>query len=245
MKALIVDDERLARQELRLLLSSHEQVRVVGEADTVESAVACVQALTPDVVFLDVQLRGGTGFEVIEQLQDRAPLVVFCTAYQQHAVSAFDSEAVDYLLKPVSPARLARTVAKLGAALEGPAELPPQGAAPLLDAGSQVLLRDGERHVFVAVADIVMLVSEGNYCRVHLAQPGVEPFLLYRSLQSLEQRLPGAVFFRASRSVLINTSHIAALQPWFSQSLKARLSSGVEVEFSRRAAQAFRERHSL
>ncbi|HEY1053413.1 MAG TPA: LytTR family DNA-binding domain-containing protein [Prosthecobacter sp.] len=245
MKALIVDDERLARQELRLLLSTHEQVRVVGEADTVESAVANVQELAPDVVFLDVQLRGGTGFELIERLQDRTPLIVFCTAYQQHAVSAFDSEAVDYLLKPVAPARLARTVAKLGAVLEGPAEIVTPDAAPPLETGSRVLLREGERHAFVPVADIVMLVSEGNYCRVHLDGTGAEPFLLYRSLQSLVQRLPGAVFFRASRSVLINISHIASLQPWFSQSLKARLSTGAEVEFSRRAAQAFRDRHSL
>ena len=246
MKALIGDDERLARQELRLLLSAHEHVRVVGEADTVESAVASVQELAPDVVFLDVQLRAGTGFEVIERLQDHTPLIVFCTAYQQHAVSAFDSEAVDYLLKPVAPARLARTVAKLATVLEGaPADTPLPSALPLLDPNAKVLLRDGERHAYVCVADIVMLVSEGNYCRAHLALPGLAPFLLHRTLQSMEQRLPVGTFFRASRSVLINTSHITSLQPWFSQSLKAQLSNGVDVEFSRRAAQTFRDRHSL
>lgn len=245
MKTLIVDDERLARQELSLLLSAHAQVDVVGEADTVETAVSAVMALAPDVIFLDVQLRGGTGFEVIDRLQERAPLIVFCTAYEQHAVSAFDSEAVDYLLKPVAPARLARTVAKLAAVLENPAEQASGDPVPTLEACSRVLLRQGERHELVSVADIVMLVSEGNYSRAHLARPGAEPFLLYRSLQSLEDRLPGALFFRASRSVLVNTAHIVSLRPWFSQSLKARLSIGVEVEFSRRAAQAFRDRHSL
>lgn len=245
MKALIVDDEPLARQELKLLLSAYPQVFVVGEADTVDTAVAAVHDRQPDVLFLDVQLRGGTGFEVLERLAEDAPLVVFCTAYQQHAASAFDSEALDYLLKPVVPARLARTVAKLESVLESAAEVSASGTRPALEAQSIVLLREGERHRLASVRDIVMVTSEGNYCRVHLVEDSEGGFLLCRSLQSLEQRLPASLFFRASRSALINTAHVSALAPWFSQSLKARLSNGVEVEFSRRAAQAFRDQHSL
>lgn len=246
MKTLIIDDERLARQELKLLLSAHSQVVVVGEADTVDTAVACVHELQPEVMFLDVQLRGGTGFQILERLGAEAPLVVFCTAYQQHAVTAFDSEALDYLLKPVAPARLARTVAKLESVLEvAAAEAVTPGARPALEADSVVLLKEGERHQLAPVMDIVMVASEGNCCRVHLMGDQEGGFLLYRSLQSLEQRLPGSLFFRASRSALINTAHVRAVAPWFSQSLKVRLSNGAEVEFSRRAAQAFRDRHSL
>ncbi len=246
MKALIIDDERLARQELKLLLSAHPQVIIVGEADTVDSAVLLVQQHQPDVLFLDVQLRGGTGFEVIDRLPEPRPLVVFCTAHEQHAVSAFDSEALDYLLKPLAPVRLGRTVLKLESVLEAAVvEAPGQVLHASLDEGSMLLLREGERHQLATVRDILFIASEGNYCRVHLVAPAATSFLLCRSLQNLEQRLPASMFFRVSRSQIVNLSRISAIEPWFSQSLKARLTNGEDVEFSRRAAQAFRDRFSL
>jgi two-component system, LytTR family, response regulator len=245
MKALIVDDERLARQELKLLLAAFPQVSIVGEADTVEASIRLAQSTRPDVIFLDVQLRGGVAFEVLEGLHEPKPLIIFCTAYEEHAAKAFDAQAVDYLLKPVIPDRLGRTIAKLETVLD-PDPRTPEPASPVpLDKDSFVLLRDGDRHDLVPVRDIIFIESEGNYCRVHLAQATPSSHLLYYSLQSLQQRLPATIFFRASRSQIVNVAHIRSIEPWFSQSLKARLTGEQEIEFSRRAAQTFRERFSL
>lgn len=245
IKALIVDDERLARQELKLLLTAFPQVAIVGEADTVEASIRLAESSRPDVIFLDVQLRGGVAFEVLECLREPKPLIVFCTAFEEHAAKAFDAQAVDYLLKPVIPDRLGKTIAKLEAVLDPDPGTPEPAPLRTLHKDSLVLLREGDRHDLVPVHDIALIESEGNYCRVHLARATPSSHLLYCSLQNLQQRLPAAIFFRASRSQIVNLAHIRSIEPWFSQSLKARLTSGQEIEFSRRAAQMFREHFSL
>ncbi|MEY4484849.1 MAG: hypothetical protein RL693_2301 [Verrucomicrobiota bacterium] len=239
MNVLIIDDEKPARDEMRLLLSAHAALTIVGEATTVESAIDAISSLKPDVVFLDINLRGRSGFEVLDTLPLPHPVVVFCTAYDEHAVRAFDVNALDYLVKPVNPDRLAQAVTKILDCIR-PADS--EFGIEAFHLESRVFVRDGERCWFVAVKDIEWIEANGNYSRVYFYE---ERPLLYRSLSALEERLPAGLFIRANRSQLINTRFIAELKPWFSQTLKATLKSGVEIEFSRRATLLFRERSSL
>lgn len=235
MNVLIIDDEPPARSEMRVLLSSHPEIKIIGEAATVDEACDAITRLQPDAIFLDINLRGGVGFDVLDRLPPPHPHVVFCTAYDEHAMHAFEVNALAYLVKPVHPERLAAAVTRL-------LQLTPSRPTESLRIESRVFVREGERCWFVPVDDIEMIHAEGNYSRIHFA--GGSP-LLYRSVTSLEERLPAPPFLRVNRSQIIHTGHIVALQPWFSQSLKATMRSGAEVEFSRRAALLFREQSSL
>jgi two-component system LytT family response regulator len=248
MTCLIIDDERLARQEMRRLLECHPQIEILGEAGNGREAEKAISEHRPDVIFLDIEMPGQTGFELIGSLPDPIPLVVFVTAYDRHAVRAFDVHALDYLVKPVESERLAACVSRLEAILDIPDE--PLQIAPLESAvaGSliapenSVLIREGDRFLLVNVEDIFLLESERNYTRVHFTG-GVA--MILRSLNALEARLPSSLFFRTNRSQVINIKHIAQLHMWFSQSIKAKLRDGREIEFSRRQALAFREQMSL
>ncbi|PTY08497.1 DNA-binding response regulator [Opitutaceae bacterium EW11] len=238
MNALIIDDERLARAELRRLLSAHPGVTVVGEAANAAQARERVAELKPDVIFLDIQMPGESGFELLESMEPPVPLVVFTTAYDEFAVRAFEFNALDYLMKPVDPARLAAAVEKLRA-IGIAKESARTGRLALED---KVFVREGERCWFVQVKSIRLLESEGNYTRIHFddAQPQ-----LFRSLNAMEERLDPKYFFRANRRQIINLSWIDRIEPWFSSGLLVTLKGGAKVELSRRQAQEFRERMSL
>lgn len=238
MNALIIDDERLARAELRRLLSAHPGVTVVGEAANAAQARERVAELKPDVIFLDIQMPGESGFELLESMEPPVPLVVFTTAYDEFAVKAFEFNALDYLMKPVDPARLAAAVEKLRA-IGIAKESARTGRLALED---KVFVREGERCWFVQVKSIRLLESEGNYTRIHFddAQPQ-----LFRSLNAMEERLDPKYFFRANRRQIINLSWIDRIEPWFSSGLLVTLKGGAKVELSRRQAQEFRERMSL
>jgi two-component system, LytTR family, response regulator len=239
MKALLIDDERLARNELRRLLSEHPEIKVAGEASNAKQAREQMAALKPDLLFVDVQMPGETGLELLESLEPPVPQVIFTTAYDEFAVKAFELNALDYLLKPVDPARLAAAVDRLPGR-KGPSH--PKGPEGRLDAGDRVFVREGERCWFVEVGQIRMLESEGNYTRVHFgdAQPQ-----LFRSLNAMEERLDPKFFFRANRRQIINIAWIAGIEPWFSGGLLVQLKGGAKVELSRRQAQEFRDRMSL
>lgn len=246
IKALLVDDERLARVELRRLLESHKDVQIVGEASYADEALAAIKTLKPDLVFLDVQMPGETGFDLLERIEGPMPGVIFVTAYDEHALKAFEFNALDYLLKPIDPARLAeavtraRNVMESAAVMEGHhAEVQPTSR---LRAEDRVFVRDGEKCWFVTVGDIVMIESEGNYSIVRF--DGNSP-MLPRSLSSLEERLDPDVFFRANRSQLINLKHVKSVDLWFSGGLKVTMEGDHMVELSRRQASTFRERLSL
>jgi len=240
MKALLVDDERLARSELRRLLSDFPEIEIVAEAANPEQARAYLASLKPDLLFLDVQMPGETGIDFLESLEAPVPHVIFTTAYDEFAVKAFELNALDYLLKPVDPARLAAAVDRLpGLKQSGvPKHLPPG----CLEAADKVFVREGEKCWFVEVGQIRLLESEGNYTRVHFgdAQPQ-----LFRSLNAMEERLDPKFFFRANRRQIINISWIASIEPWFSSGLLVHLKGGAKVELSRRQAQDFRDRMSL
>jgi len=236
MKALLIDDERLARLELRRLLAAHPAIEVAGEAANAEEAEVLIESLQPDVLFLDVQMPGRDGFELLASL-DRAPRTVFVTAYDEHALRAFEVSAIDYLLKPVSPDRLAAAVQRL---------LAPESPAPQtgvrIPATQQIFVRDGERCWFVRLADVALFESEGNYTRLHFT--GHRP-LVARSLSYLEARLDAEIFFRASRRHIINLRMVDAIHTSVEGGYDVKLTTGQSVEMSRRRAQEFRDRMSL
>jgi len=240
MKALLVDDERLARNELRRLLSDFPQVEVVGEAANAKQAREQMASLKPDLLLLDVQMPGETGIDFLESLEPPVPNVIFTTAYDEFAVKAFELNALDYLLKPVDPARLAAAIERIPCAREKEPARHPRPA--VLESSDKVFVREGERCWFVEVGQIRLLESEGNYTRVHFgdAQPQ-----LFRSLNAMEERLDPKFFFRANRRQIINLAWIAGIEPWFSSGLLVQLKGGAKVELSRRQAQEFRDRMSL
>lgn len=236
MKALIVDDERLARKELIGLLQAYDQVEVVGEAANADEAEQRINELRPDLVFLDINMPGRDGFQLLESL-DHAPHVIFVTAYDERAVDAFKVNALDYLMKPIDPARLEAAVAKLPKAGEG--DVPQR---ELLRADDQIFLKDGERCWFVTLKDVRLFESEGNYVRVRFSDQ--KPLVL-RSLNNLEKKLDPVVFFRANRKQIINLKWVTGIEPWFSGGLNVKLSTGETVEVSRRQAARFKELMSL
>ena len=240
MKVLIIDDTRLARQELKTLLARHADVELVGEADDLPSAREAVQRLVPELLLLDIQLPSGTGFDLLDQL-DPLPLVIFTTAYDQYAVRAFESNALDYLIKPVAPERLA---AALERARIRKGQAPPRTEARTAPLGPDdtVFLRDGERCWFVALRDISHLMVEGNYVRVWFQG---QRAMLARSLNALEARLDPTLFFRANRNTLVNLRHIASIDPWVNDGYQIKLRDGSEIEVSRRQARELRARLSL
>lgn len=244
MKAILIDDERLARGELRRLLAAHADVEIVAEAANAKQARDQIAAVKPDLLFLDVQMPGASGIELLESLEPPAPQVIFTTAYDEFAVKAFELNALDYLLKPVDPSRLAAALGKLrekaATAMAKPAAAP--GARERLAPHDKVFVREGDRCWFVEVRSIRLLESEGNYTRVHFdaAQPQ-----LFRSLNAMEDRLDPKCFFRANRRQIINLEWIDRIEPWFSGGLLVHLKGGAKVELSRRQAQEFRERMSL
>jgi two-component system, LytTR family, response regulator len=237
MKAIIIDDERLARQELKNLLSAHKEVEIVAECADAAQAREKVNELKPDIIFCDIQMPGKTGLELAEEIPGTVE-VVFVTAYDEHAIKAFEINAFDYLLKPVQPERLAETIRKLNV----------KETANRLDNNSplterdMVFIKDGEKCWFVRLCDIRLFESEGNYVRVYFEN--FRPLIL-RSLNSLETRLNEKQFFRASRRHIINLSYIAGVESWFNGGLNVKLKDGKEVEISRRQAVKLKEMMSL
>ncbi|WP_420456930.1 LytR/AlgR family response regulator transcription factor [Rubrivirga sp.] len=245
LRAVVVDDERLARVELRRLLAAHPEVEVVGEATSAAAARDLLDDLAqagtpPDVLFLDVQMPRETGFDLLAGLGRAPSAVVFVTAYDDHAIRAFEVSALDYLVKPVSPARLAQTLERVASA--PPPAPPPADAGPLLGEADRVFVKDGERLHFVRLGDVRLFESEGNYVRLY---HGAERPLVLRSLSALEGRLDPAAFFRASRKHVVNLAHVVGVEPWFKGGLRLVLEAGEAVELSRRQAQRFRDQTGL
>jgi two-component system LytT family response regulator len=236
MKSLIIDDEPLARRELRRLLAEFPWVEIVGEAGDVVEAAARVEALAPDLLFLDIQMPGGSGFDLLSRL-DHVPRVIFTTAYDHHAVRAFEVNALDYLLKPIEPQRLAAALAKARSASEDrPAEL---RSGDILE---RLFVRDGMRCWFVPLREVSLLTAEGNYVRMLW---GTERPLLNRPLNTLEKRLDPKRFFRANRRQIINVDFIEGVELGIGGQLHVQLRGGPEVEISRRQARLFRMQMSV
>ena len=232
MNALIVDDEPLARRELRRLLVAFPWVKVVGEAVDSDEAYERITALHPTLVFLDVQMPGGTGFDLFDRL-GTLPRVIFTTAYDHYAVKAFDVSAVDYLLKPIEPERLSAALDKVRGASGGPV-----GDTAL----EQLFVRDGPRCWFVPLHEVALLDAEGNSVRLHW---GESHPLLNRSLTAIEARLDARRFFRANRQQILNLDFVRSVEVGHGGRLHAELRDGTEVEISRRQARLFRLRTTI
>jgi two-component system LytT family response regulator len=204
-KAVIVDDERLARSELRSLLAAHPELQIVGEADSVPSAAAIIAREGPDLVFLDIQLGGETGFDLLELIHPE-PAVIFVTAYEHHALRAFDVNALDYLLKPVTSERLAAALEKL--AVPRP-ESVPKGPVEYED---RLLLRLDDHIAFLRVDSIRYIAAGGDYSYVYSTDG--KRRLVHKPLKEWEERLPENFFLRIHRSTIVNMEYVQRLEPW-------------------------------
>lgn len=243
IKAVIIDDERLARNELKKLLSEFPEIEVVAEAANANEGVEKINNFSPDLVFLDIQMPGKTGFDMLAEL-DRAPTVIFTTAYDEYALKAFEVNALDYLLKPVEPKRLADAINKLHNHEDrdnGNLE-PVNFNKSILKEGDQVFVKDGERCWFVKLSDIRLFESVGNYAKVYF---GTNKPLILKSLNALEERLDERIFFRANRKHIVNLRLIEKVEPYFNGGLLLELKGGEKIEVSRRQTVKFKEMMSL
>ncbi len=242
MKALIIDDERLARKELNSLLEDSKEIIVVGEAINADDAYQKILELKPDLLFLDIQMPGKTGFDLLEML-DSVPHVIFTTAYDEYALQAFDVNALDYLLKPIQKERLQESIEKLiKKTTESQQDSDESLDAFKLGVSDQVFVKDGDRCWFVRLSEVRLFESEGNYIKVYFE--GNRP-MIHKSLNALDEKLDDRAFFRASRKHIINLSWIEKIEPWFNGGLMVQLKGGQNVEVSRRQAARFKEMMSL
>jgi len=240
MKTFIVDDERLARNELKRLLKDFSALEIIGEAANADEAIEKIETARPDLLFLDIQMPGRNGFELLESLI-YVPKVIFTTAFDEYALKAFEFNALDYLLKPVEPKRLAVAIGKVENHQREEEKNSRLQSSPLGDA-DQVFVKDGERCWFVKLRDIRLLESEGNYTRLYFDKN--KPLVL-RSLNYLEARLDEKTFFRASRKHIINLRWIETIEPGFDGRLNVKLTGAPEIEMSRRQSQKFKELMSI
>lgn len=245
-RAIIIDDERLARSELRKLLLDHPEIEIIAEAANANEGIEKVSSMAPDLIFLDIQMPGKTGFDLLSEL-DRVPEVIFTTAYDEYALKAFEVNALDYLLKPVEPKRLADALHKLEYAMEekemtGPAHSTQTVNRGILGENDQVFVKDGERCWFVKLNEIRLFESVGNYAKVFF---NTHKPLILKSLNALEERLDEKVFFRANRKHIVNLRMIEKVEPYFNGGLLLEIKGGEKIEVSRRQAVKFKEMMSL
>lgn len=232
-RVYLVDDELLALEELKVLLSPFEDLEIVGFSDSVDQAIQECNEKKPDLIFLDINMPGKDGFEFLENLEEVRE-VIFVTAYDQFALKAFEVNALDYLLKPLNPKRLAEAIQRVrvkATITENPAE-------ERLSADKKIFIKDGEKCHFVPISKIYLLESVGNYVRVFYENQ--QP-LLHKSLTYLEQKLPTDLFFRANRQYMFNLDFIDQIEPYFNSTLLIVLKSGHKIDLSQRQSAKFRE----
>ena len=233
MRTLIVEDSRLAREGLARMLQSHAEIELVGMASDADSALRLLRELRPELVLLDIGLPGGTGYSVLEQL-DFSPKIIVTTADPEQALRAFDFDAVDFLLKPIRPERLARALDKLST-----------DAAPVsttLGPDDRILLKDGERCHLIAVRDMRLLASAQSHVRVWF---GNQQAVVRKTLQHVAARLPPQLFFQANRQTVVNLQAVRAIDETAGGGYLLTLDDGQRLDISRRQAAVLKERMSL
>lgn len=241
-KAILIDDERLARNELRKMLADYPDIEIVDEAGNVEEGLEKIELLNPDIIFLDINMPGKTGFDLLQEL-DHSPYVIFTTAYDEYAVKAFEVNALDYLLKPIDPKRLADAIHKVGELVQKEKQAVQEAAQKgKLTEEDQVFVKDGERCWFVKLSEIRLFESVGNYAKVFF---GTNKPLILKSLNALEERLDEKTFFRANRKHIVNLRMVEKIEPYFNGGLLLDLAGGEKIEVSRRQTVKFKEMMSL
>ena len=218
LKAIIVDDERLARKELRSLLAGHRSLEVLGEAQNVDQAIALIETSEPDVVFLDIQMPGESGFALLERVKPTFK-VIFVTAFDSYALRAFEVNALDYLLKPINPARLARAIEKLSSN----EDTGPPTIIRKLEYEDRLFIESDERSFFLKINSIVCVCAAGDYSEVMTAEG--KKWLVLKPLKEWEERLPEKYFSRIHRSTIINLDHVDRVESWFNRSYQVYLKS--------------------
>ncbi|MCR9227229.1 MAG: LytTR family DNA-binding domain-containing protein [Flavobacteriaceae bacterium] len=239
IRAVIVEDSRLARNELKELIKLHDDVELIGEASNVDDGVGLIESESPDLLFLDINMPEKNGFDLLEMLDD-VPITVFTTAYDEYAIKSFEYNALDYLLKPVSNKRFDMALEKVRTKMASVQEDGPD--TKKLTENSQIFIKDGEACWLVKIGDISLFEIVGNYTRVFFEDK--KP-MLYKSLNQVEEKLPEDSFFRANRQQIINTNYIENVVPWFNGKLKLTMKNGEEVEVSRRQSYIFKDKMSL
>jgi two-component system LytT family response regulator len=241
-KAILIDDERLARQELRKMLADYPEIEIVDEAGNVQEGLEKIDLHNPDIIFLDINMPGKTGFDLLQEL-DHAPFVIFTTAYDEYAVKAFEVNALDYLLKPIDPKRLADAIHKVSEQVTKEHQLIQEAAQKgKLSEDDQVFVKDGERCWFVKLGEVRLFESVGNYAKVFF---GNNKPLILKSLNALEERLDDKVFFRANRKHIVNLRLVDKVENYFNGGLLLELKGGDKIEVSRRQTVKFKEMMSL
>jgi two-component system LytT family response regulator len=242
MRVIIIDDEPLAIRELVAMLAKFPDVDVVDTARDVHEAKVKIEQSKPDLIFLDINMPGQSGFDLLEALDD-VPYVVFVTAYDQYAMQAFEVNALDYILKPINKDRLQEAiqkVARVKAAQEQRKRSPIAASTDpnVLTPHRKLFLKDGEKCYFVEVSEIFLVESVGNYVRIHF---GNHRPLIHRSLSYVDERLAAADFFRADRQHIINLRYIESIRPQINNTLEVTLRSGHQIELSQRQSVRFKE----
>ena len=246
IRTLLVDDEPIARRGIRQQLQSEADVEIIGECANGQEAVAAIRTQAPDLVFLDVQMPLLSGFDVVEEVGvDQLPAVVFVTAYDEHAIRAFEVNALDYLLKPIEPRRFQKTLSRVRDQLSQPSDkqLNKKLSALLVllenqDTGfrkhsylERVAIKDSERVLMVSVADIDWIAAQGNYVQIHTRS---KTHLLRETMDGMERKLDPATFVRLRRSTIVNAERVRELKPVFNGEYTVFLKNGVELTSSRR-----------
>ncbi len=234
IKVLIIDDEPLARAELQRLLKKHKQIEVLGEAQNIIEGKALIDDLEPDAIFLDIEMPGGTGLELAEQLKGEIP-IVFCTAYNEFAVDAFSLNAVDYLLKPAAPARLEKAIEKLTSLLS-------EIESTQLEDDFKLMVKFADKMKIILLRDILRFESVGNHAAIYTE---FGKSYIHSSLSKIEAKLDPSVYLRASRSEIIRLDAVVHLEESINYGLTATLSNGSEVDISRRQASALKKQMSF
>ncbi len=236
-KTIIIDDERLAREEVKRALKSYPEFEIVGEANNVDAALSLIDELNPDILFLDIHMPEKSGFDLLEELTT-VPEVVFTTAYDQYAVKAFELNALDYLVKPLRDERFSKTIEKVKVELAKKEEI----KVDVLPMHRKIFIKDGEKCFFIPLSEIYFIESIGNYVRLYF---GSEKAMIKRSLKLLEEKLDATVFFRINRSQIINTHFIKEIHPYFNNKLQIKLITGEKLEASSRQSIKFKNWNSL
>lgn len=231
MRVLIVDDERSAREEVKRALSGYPLFEIVGEAQNADEARTEIQDKKPDLIFLDIQMPGESGFELLASLAE-VPEVIFTTAFDQYAVKAFEINALDYLMKPIRDERFAMAIARLTEKTKK------QGAEKAtLRADRTIFIKDGERCHFVKLSEVYLIESMDNYARLYF---GDQKAFLKTSLNQLAEKLDEAVFFRISRTHIVNLNYIKEIFPMPKGKLRIGLISGEVLDVSDRQSVKFK-----
>ena len=240
IRVLIADDEALGRREMRRLCKAHADLEIVAEAEDGDQAVELIEKHSPDLVFLDIRMPGRDGFGVLDALEPPLPEIVFSTAYDQFAVDAIHRGALDYLLKPVAPEELARTMEKarerIGA--KGP-KLRRDG---VLRGSDRIFVKDGKKVMFLEVEKISILESQGNYTKI---VSSLGHILMHKPIGYFQDRLDPDLFLRANRSIMLNLARVSLWEPIHGGRFKATLEGGASFEVSRRQSRALQQKLKL